>query len=311
MKKWFFALAAILGIFLVATFIFIPSTITVSSLAYSRAGDASIMRCLSQENNWHKWWPAKESQNHAFNFRYNGNNYRVKQSLFNGFEIAIGDGSATTIISSLRVLPLKVDSTVLEWRFVAEPGNNPLKRISDYQLATSLKKDIDILLDSLENFLSIQDNIYGIRVQAKIVTDTLLVATKQIFKTYPTIAEVYTLINDLRAFSQAKGAQEMNPPMVHVNRLDSVRYETMVAIPVNKEISGGKFEVKKMVAGNILVTEIKGGAFTTRKAYATLDQFVGDHRLQSPAIPFESWVTDRMKEADTSKWITRIYYPIF
>ena len=29
----------------------------------------------------------------------------------------------------------------------------------------------------------------------------------------------------------------------------------------------------------------------------------------SPAIPFESLITNRLEEPDTSKWVTKIYYP--
>ena len=36
-----------------------------------------------------------------------------------------------------------------------------------------------------------------------------------------------------------------------------------------------------------------------------------DNALSSPAIPFESLVTNRMQEPDTSKWVTKIYYPGF
>jgi hypothetical protein len=29
------------------------------------------------------------------------------------------------------------------------------------------------------------------------------------------------------------------------------------------------------------------------------------------AIPYQSLVTDRMKEPDTMKWLTRLYVPVF
>ena len=41
-----------------------------------------------------------------------------------------------------------------------------------------------------------------------------------------------------------------------------------------------------------------------------MEQYVSDHKYVRIAIPFQSLVTDRMNEPDSSKWITKIYYPI-
>jgi hypothetical protein len=62
--------------------------------------------------------------------------------------------------------------------------------------------------------------------------------------------------------------------------------------------------------GNILITEIKGGSASIDKAFKEMENYVSDYRRTPPAIPFQSLVTDRMKEPDTSKWITRIFYPV-
>jgi hypothetical protein len=66
-----------------------------------------------------------------------------------------------------------------------------------------------------------------------------------------------------------------------------------------------------MIPGKILVTEVKGGNYTTGEALKQLDIYLDDNHLSSPAIPFESLVTDRSQETDTAKWVTKIYYPIY
>jgi hypothetical protein len=62
--------------------------------------------------------------------------------------------------------------------------------------------------------------------------------------------------------------------------------------------------------GNMLVTEVKGGQIEVNKASVQLLNYISDYNRTAPAIPFESLVTDRRKEPDSSKWITRIYYPV-
>jgi hypothetical protein len=62
--------------------------------------------------------------------------------------------------------------------------------------------------------------------------------------------------------------------------------------------------------GNILVTDVNGGPSAIKYAFDRLEEYVSDTKRIPPAIPFESLITDRRKERDTSKWITRIYYPV-
>jgi hypothetical protein len=64
------------------------------------------------------------------------------------------------------------------------------------------------------------------------------------------------------------------------------------------------------VAGKILIGEVRGGDATTKNAFAEMHNYVVDHQMTSPAIPFISLVTDRKQEPDSSKWISRIYYPV-
>jgi len=66
-----------------------------------------------------------------------------------------------------------------------------------------------------------------------------------------------------------------------------------------------------MIRGNILVAEIKGGIYSVNEAERQLVNYANDYKKISPAIPFQSLVTNRQLEPDTSKWVTRLYYPIF
>ena len=60
----------------------------------------------------------------------------------------------------------------------------------------------------------------------------------------------------------------------------------------------------------ILFTQVKGGNGIATWALEQIKNYADDHHLKTPAIPYFSLVTDRRKEADTSKWITDIYYTV-
>ena len=100
---------------------------------------------------------------------------------------------------------------------------------------------------------------------------------------------------------------------MNITKADSFRYQIMVAIPINKSLkSEGDIFIRRMLYnGNLLMTEVRGGRNTINNALVQLTNYVRDHQYTSPAIPYESPVTDRIAEPDTTRWVTRIYYPIF
>jgi hypothetical protein len=102
--------------------------------------------------------------------------------------------------------------------------------------------------------------------------------------------------------------------MLNISRTDSNAYNFMVALPINKPLSAeGEILYKQMLPkGNFEATDsIYGGFKKLDILFASFIKMKEDYQMMSPAIPFQSLITDRRKEADTTKWITRFYYPIF
>jgi hypothetical protein len=66
-----------------------------------------------------------------------------------------------------------------------------------------------------------------------------------------------------------------------------------------------------MILGSLLTAEVKGGAHTVSEAEKQLENYVRDYQIVSPAIPFQTLVTDRRKEMDTARWVSIVNYPVF
>jgi hypothetical protein len=144
------------------------------------------------------------------------------------------------------------------------------------------------------------------------VTDSILISTYSHSKNYPSTNFIYGLIDQLKKYIASQSAKETGFPMLNINTTDSINYLTRVAIPVNRKLpSSGNISYKWMLSGgNILVTDVKGGPSSINNAFDQVENYVNDYHHFAPAIPFQSLITDRSKEPDTSKWITIIYYPV-
>jgi hypothetical protein len=217
----------------------------------------------------------------------------------------------TPVQSFLTLLPAHTDSTVVTWKANVQKGRGPLARVQQYIEARRVQTAMARVLDRFKRFTNSAKNIYGLAVIPERVTDTLLVVTRLRDTVKPTMETYYGLIKKLRAYVAAQGAQEVNYPMLNVLETGTDQYETMVAIPINKVVpERGGVLFRRMVPGNILVAEVKGGQAAVDEGFRQLELFVSEHSLRSPGMPFQSLVTDRLAEKDTSRWITKMYYPI-
>lgn len=266
---------------------------------------------LQNEKWWQKWWPSQSAKNSSGELSYKNYSYKINKAIYEIITISINHNK-TTYPATIRLLSLGADSTLLQLSTAIDAGSNPFIKVKKYIEARRLKDNIDAVIQSYRSFMQKQENVYGIKLQQEKVKDTILVSIRITTTAYPSTNEVYALIAKLKNHIHGSGAKETNYPMLHVEVIPGEkRYETMVAIPVDKLLEGtGDYKPKKMVDGKIITAEIRGGIHTIEEGILQMENYIDEHKKVSPAIPFQSLVTDRLKEKDTSNWITKIYYPI-
>jgi len=311
MKKWIVTVLILLILGTLSTYIFIPGKIVVgqySSFATNRAG---LYRNIFEQSTWGKWWPGDKTDSAKHVFRYHDFTYQIKDKKLSSLEMSIKNGDLD-YASSLTMIAPTNDSVTLQWRGEYTNSFNPIRRIQIYQKSKQLKKEMQELMDTIARYFSITENIYDYRIEKASVVDSNLVFTSSVCKGYPTVPFIYAMVDQLKAFIRAGNAKETGFPMLNVNTADSINYLVRVAIPVDRKMeASGNISYKWMLGGgNILITEIKGGTREINKAFQQVEYYVADHLRNAPAIPFLSLVTDRRAEPDSSKWITRIYYPV-
>jgi hypothetical protein len=85
----------------------------------------------------------------------------------------------------------------------------------------------------------------------------------------------------------------------------------MVGLPINKFLKPQlPISFVKMTNGNFMATQVQGGLATVQNALDEMQLYFDDYDKTSMAITFQYIVTDRIKETDTAKWITKIYAPV-
>ena len=184
--------------------------------------------------------------------------------------------------------------------------------IGQYREAIGISRVIDTALSLMGGFLEKKENVYGMDIRDAMSADSCLVVTKWVAGSYPSTADIYKEIGHLRSYISSEGAKETDYPMLHVSsRQDSV-FEVMVAIPVNRRLKeAGTIFPRNFVPWKILTGEVKGGPRIAEGAMGQLQQYLEDYRRTAMAIPFQSLVTERDRERDTARWITRVVVPVY
>ncbi len=306
MKKLSGALVVFLVIVIALVYLLIPNKVTLNQSVSFNTNYKGLFRTLSDAGNWRKWWPGNKQS-----LSYNGNTYLLQGYTATFIPINVIT-SQDSIHSSLLFVPLENDSLRLDWTAEVSTSYNPVKRLQVYFAASGLRHDLQALLKNITTYYTGDDKIYGVDIRRESVKDTALVFTFDSTQGYPTTEKIYSLIDILRNYISSQNALATDSPMLNIHSSDNITYLAKVAIPTNKKLpsSGNIFYKWMLPHGNILVTDVQGGILQADSAFITMDNYVHDYDLTAPAIPFYKLLTNRLQEKDSSRWKTRIYYPV-
>ena len=313
MKKWLVALLGILILSIASMYLFIPGNLVVSNVRIIKGTTGGVFKSLSNDLYWKnklEVHPADSSD--QSNNSCSDHVFTLTNKLYNVLEINAATANET-YLTKLILLHLNPDSVAIKWQTSREAGINPIERFVRYQRARHLKSCMSAKLNDIQTFLAQTKNIYGFDIQRTTLTDTVLVSTKTTTGSYPSTEEIYRLIRKLKEYVKAQGAAETNYPMLNIISNKDSSYSVMVAIATNRGLEGNaeiSFKRLARYQNKILTTDVKGGPASIRSGFKAIEDYMSDHHLTPPVIPFELLITDRSKESDTSRWITKIYYPI-
>lgn len=309
MKKVVIVIAVVICIVLISVYLVIPSKQRIFHSLELNCTESAAQRFMLNRNAWDAWWPGKVIDNK--NLVYQNRKINIDRFTLKGFDFSINEEGLQTS-SHLQVVYFTDMSAKLSVQSEAVFSAVPWKRVAQYLAFKKHQLLVESLANDLKVFFDKEENIYGFSVQKQKVKDSSLVSTRAMFNHYPDNTEIYTMISTLQKYTRDKNIKETGFPMLNVSAVDSVHYSVMVAIPVERDIASFKnIEQKKMVLGNILIAELKGGPATIARAESQMSVYIKDHKYVSPAIGFQSLVTNRLAEKDSTQWITRLCTPVF
>jgi hypothetical protein len=317
MKKISIALLGILFIFSLLTYILIPSTISIDSISSVKTTDNGTERFLLDESKWNNWWQygksdsANTGSTNNKDFSLHGYHFQLSEKYYKSASILISKDTEK-IASKLFIVRLALDSTGIDWKCTIQTGLNPFVRIARYQEAKKLKSCMEEVMSHLGQFLSKVENVYGLAIERNYLKDTLYVTAKKMVNEYPSTASIYALIKSIQQYASKNEAPQTGYPIFNVTDFGNNHFQLMAGVPVSKNIpEKDGFALKHMVKGSFMISEVVGDNKAVDEASKKFQLYFSDFNRTSMAMNFSMLVTDRLLQPDSTKWITKLYRPVF
>ena len=299
-------IVAFIGFF----YLYIPTNLKLSTFKISNVHELTVTRLISDakllKQSFGTFYDSAKDK-----IEINGIRFAIQPALSNivGIDIESEHVKKQSFITANSVTK---ETTAINWFLEFKTTWNPIQRLKDYQEAIKIKKATAQLLNTLNDYVEQTKHIYGFDIKEVTLKDTVLISTKFISKGLPTNAQIYTQAEALNKYLTSFHKKALNNPMVTVLENPSNDYTVMVGVSIDGAVPETDiYRIKKMpVNGKMFVTDVIGGPHAIRNGYDALKNYLLDAKRPSPAVPFELLVTDRNQITDSTKWQTRIYYPV-
>jgi len=120
------------------------------------------------------------------------------------------------------------------------------------------------------------------------------------------------IYGELQKFINEKGLQMAGAPFaIYHNPDTSMIMDVEAGFPVDKAVQpAGRIKAGEFKAGKIAVAEHVGSFNTVADTYTGIMNWISKNGKQIAGPPSEHYLTDPSVETDTSKWITKIVFPV-
>jgi hypothetical protein len=309
-KGWIFLALFFLLILILAFTLPLQSNVN-ETVRFSTIPDA-LFRQLIHDSTWHKWWPGKvETENQKLAFKQGEVKYTVERILLNSFELKVSSNSFVAN-SKLRLIPQTNGEVILTLSSSIPLPGDPIDRVKTLFFSSRLKASYKTILAKLSDHYSLVKNLYDLDIKESNVQVEFITTKAQTFSNYPSIKEIYSLIDEVKNYIKNQGGAEIGLPMLHVGEINSGQFFTQIGIPTNKNLPDSQtIKSKRMLkGGHILTAEVIGNRQVISNAKKQMELYIQDLHQTRVAISYEYLITNRVEQPDSNKWVTQLFFPV-
>ncbi len=313
----------------VISFLF-PAKINIEKSTIIKASKEVIFEQINNPRNWEKWSPWFKIDT-AMDVKYFGNKKGENSGIeWKSEDSRIGCGRLTLLDSkpcdtiyaevetlnkgkgTIYYLFKKAEGGVkVTFKYEMNLGNNPILRYIGLFIGKRLSKNYVNELDSLKKFTENLPLPYMYKieeVQSK-AFNYIGIREKVSFKEIGLKME--SIMNELMVFVKKNNLKMTNVPfsISYSVANDTIDFETAMPVEQCKAVSP-KIHIGQMNECNAVVLDYYGPYNKIKKGYNSINNWIFDNKKKITGAPFEMYFTNPLIDKDSTKWLTKIYYPV-
>jgi len=322
-------LLGILAVLLIIAYL-LPKTYKVERNIQIKANSDVIYNLTCNFSNWHLWvaWTKKLDSTAQFDligpncqvgttWKWNGkilgNGEMILTETVPGqlvaYDLAFNEGKYRSL--GKIVIEAQNDSCKVSWMDEGDLGNNPLNRYMGLFMDKIMGPDFEKGLLKLKAVAEDRNDWPKIEETQLPEQVALLIRDSAVPETYNAV--MGNAYGELMCYVFSKGLKTAGYPFAIYLTWDSVTMKSTmdIGIPVEKAASGkGRIRVEKLPSRKVIMANYFGPYDKTANTYYILEQYIREAGMEINGNPWEIYVTDPMKEKDTTKWQTNILFPV-
>lgn len=320
------ALIIILGIIAY----FLPSKVTIQKSITIKASKEVVFEQINNPQNWEKWSPWFKIDT-AMEVKYIGNKIGENSGIvWKSENSRIGCGRLTLLYSNpfdsiyAEVEALYKGKGTVNYifkrvkgginvllMFEMNLGTNPIARFMGLVIDKKMSKNYINELDSLKKFTETLPLPYKYKIEEIQSKGFNYIGIRKKVRPLEIGVKMGTIINDLMGIMNKNKLKTSNNPFsiyFSVTK-DSIDFETGFPIEENNIVSKS-LHVGQMKESKAVVLDFYGPYNEIEKGYSEINNWISDNNKKITGVPYEIYYTNPAIEKDSSKWLTRIIYPI-
>lgn len=312
MKKKVILLSSIL---VISAICFIPftqqKTVTVNASFFN------VYQQLAKARNWEKWrsdlrnaWLTDSTKisgtQDANGFKINYASIKLNVNIENGYTFKIKENNGNKELDyGYTVLPGKFQDTTLIT--LAEKTN-----VLNYLLNKLHAREVSQThITDFKNFMENPSLYYGYEITKTKVTDTNIIVLRRVVLAKDKFSEAAKTLNTLKQYVTLNGLKQTQPLIAQFIPKNGDSSQVNIGLPINKKAFTKNHIVYMMMPknGNIYTAKFRGKFNERQKVYAVMQQFFHDKAIQAPAVPFETYLNNKLPASDTAQINIQVNFP--
>lgn len=321
----------ILIIILVVVYFFLPKQVHIERTIAIKATPEVIFDQVNTLKNWEKWNPWQKIDT-AMQITYSGPACGTDAMYeWSSKNPKVGSGKMLityskppdTIkcnmwfmnkrLSHSMFVFTKTDSAVtVIWSMDTKTGRNPIHRFFGLFMEKMVGPDFEKGLKNLKEVAEKIPPAPCYKVEEIKITKQIYIAIKEAC----TMADIKTMLGknfgELMEFTQKNGIKTTGAPFaMYFGEPNAQKFEIQAGVPVDKTVPvTGNIKYGEFKEGNAIMVDYTGPYDKVGPVYQALDSYAKAKNKKINGAPWEEYITDPMKEKDSTKWETKIYFPV-